>query len=458
MVPVFPSRASRWVSMAAAGAALGMVLAAVGGHWVLAVALGMAALHGVLVLRPALGRGLGPSLGERDRQRRLLRIARERAARLLAERNEARGATTHHDKALATMGHEVRAPLNGVIGLSEILLDSELDEEQRALAEGVHRSGEHLLALVDRILDGAKAEHARQNRGDAQIELAPLNLGELLDDLTAPLWGRVDRSRVEVRGQFETTGPRVVVGDPMRLRQIGHNLTSNAARFTEDGAVDVTVGFDGSDLWIVVSDTGPGIPADRVEEIFEPYRQADGGVERRSGGTGLGLTIARGLAESMGGELTVESTLGEGSTFAARIPARAFEVHEPAAPLPAAPSLPEVLIVEDDAVSTRVLLQMLRRRGLPVRAAATIDAALDAIEIRRPDVVMLDLELAEESGLDILPHLSGGGARPAIVCISGNEPPAGAPFDAHVRKPFTGPELDRALAALWQRTPMARGA
>ncbi len=216
---------------------------------------------------------------------------------------------------LATTSHEIRTPLNGILGMAQVMLrDDRLTPDMRDRLDIVHDAGIAMRALVDDILDVAKMQS-----GNLSVERVPTDLVATIEDVARP-W----RRQAQDRGLGFTLDladvPRWIEGDPVRLRQILFNLLSNALKFTQGGAIGMTVAHHGDRLRIAISDTGIGIAPDRLDDVFESFQQADNSTSRRFGGTGLGLTICRNLARAMGGDITVASESGRGSTFTLDLP------------------------------------------------------------------------------------------------------------------------------------------
>ncbi|MDB5425860.1 MAG: sensor histidine kinase, partial [Phenylobacterium sp.] len=264
-------------------------------------------------------------------------------AALEHERQAADSANLAKSAFLATMSHEIRTPLNGVIGMAQAMARDELPQIQRARLEVIHSGGETLLCLLNDLLDLSRIEAGRLELEDGVIDAAEIaaNAHAAFTSLAA------DK---DVHLEFEVS-PQALgcwKGDPTRVRQILYNLVSNAVKFTARGSVRIAVSHDGWALKMAVSDTGPGIPAERLEALFEKFVQADASTTRQFGGSGLGLAICRELAAMMGGEVTAASVEGQGSTFTLSLPLTRTE-----APVAAAPHIgdPEL----DDRPGLRVL-------------------------------------------------------------------------------------------------------
>jgi signal transduction histidine kinase/CheY-like chemotaxis protein len=290
----------------------------------------------------------------------------------LAETNTALGkALAAKTEFLATTSHEIRTPLNGILGMTQVMLaDSAIDPAVRDRVTVIHGAGVTMRALVNDILDVAKME-----TGNLTIESAAFDLHAMLRDVSR-LWEDPARARGVTFVLDLADGPPFIVGDSARLRQIAFNLLSNALKFTERGTITLRASEEGGMLALAVSDSGIGIAADKLDLIFESFRQADAGTARKFGGTGLGLAICRNLARAMGGDITVSSVPGEGSTFTVRIPMERAAGPEAGA-LPLATPSDALLLLDRNPITRSMVRTVLEPHVGQVAMAATVDEALD---------------------------------------------------------------------------------
>ncbi|WP_329741200.1 two-component regulator propeller domain-containing protein [Dyella sp. A6] len=354
---------------------------------------------------------------------------------------------------LATLSHEIRTPMTGVMGMAELLLATPQTPQQREYTEAMQRSGGLLLKLVNDALDLARIE-----AGKLELEPVPFDPRALADDVV-----RLESAQAQAKGltlnmQLDDCLPARLVGDAVRIKQVLFNLINNALKFTRQGAVTLAVRWQDDALMCIVSDTGPGIPAESQVRLFERFEQNDG-PQRRSG-SGLGLAICRELVALMQGTITLHSRLGQGSTFTVRLP---LSVARPAAMedgrrtalvTPFEPGL-DVLLVEDDAIVAAVIRGMLEQQGHRVRYAANGLQALTELDVGPCDVVLLDLDLPRIDGLQLARLIrQGRHARTWIVAItarSGGDEEArsrAVGMDGFLRKPLTGAQLAEALVAV----------
>ncbi|MCI4568705.1 two-component regulator propeller domain-containing protein [Lysobacter sp. CFH 32150] len=378
------------------------------------------------------------------------RLDRQHALQLSEQkRSLAEQASQAKTQFLATLGHEVRTPMTGVLGMTELLLGTPLQQKQRGYAESIRSSGQHLLRLVNDALDLARVES-----GKLELEDAPFDLHILLQEVCALFEPLAQAKGLGFRCESANL-PRGVRGDAHRLRQMLLNLGNNAIKFTERGDVVLRATATARGVRFEVIDTGPGLSAEQQARLFRRFEQAEGArTTARYGGSGLGLAICQELAAAMGGRVEVESTLGQGATFRLDLPL-------PAAEIPAAQDAEtrdrvaahRILLVEDDPTVAQVLGELLQAQGHVVTHAPHGLAALAALQSAAHDLAFLDLDLPGIDGFDLARMICGQGHALPLIALTARadtdaEPKARvAGMTGFLRKPVTGALLTAAIEA-----------
>lgn len=396
---------------------------------------------------------------ERKRVDREMRAAREAAETADRAKSEF----------VAMISHELRTPMNGVLGLTSLLLDTKLDSTQMRYARAIDESGNRLLGLINEILDLFRLEAGR-----AELECAPFDLPALIKSVTDTTRVLVGDKPISVTARIENGVPRMLLGAGDRIYQILQNLLGNAAKFTERGAIELRVSCRASAeplklIRIEISDTGPGIPDEVQPRLFNAFEQGGPEIARRFGGTGLGLVICKRLVDLMGGRISFTSRVGVGTTFCVELSLPVTEETAAAAPmqgtaLGTATRPLRVLVAEDTPASQMVVQAMLEKQGHSVHLVGNGREAVDAARRGGFDVVLMDLQMPVMDGLEAAGEIR---ALPAplrdvpIVALTAQALPTDqartsrAGMNYHLVKPIKAAQLENVLAKVAASTPRA---
>lgn len=334
---------------------------------------------------------------------------------------------------LANMSHEIRSPMNGIIGMTGIMLDKALDLDTRKLAEAIRDCSENLLTIINDILDFSKMESGRM-----ELENQSCELSHCIESTFLIFDQKVKEKQLDLSYSIDKNIPKTIITDPTRLRQILVNLVGNAVKFTEKGSVKVIVEKisdkeDGFQIQFAVQDTGIGIPDTRLDRLFKSFSQIDASTARKFGGTGLGLAICKHLAEMMGGTIWLKSKFGYGSTFYFTVTVREAKI-EPTnvIPIQAAKSIAEktadsnplqILVAEDNNVNQNIMLRLLEKIGYRADITSNGYETIEALKKKEYDVVFMDVQMPELSGLEatrIICDTWSKDKRPHIIAMTAN--------------------------------------
>ncbi len=426
-------------------------------------------VEALLIFWPAQ-RLVSRSLDGLEAQNRRLQKARDRLHRFAvavrsanaASRN-ARAQSNAKSRFLANMSHEMRTPLNGILGMTQVLEQSHLDAEQKEPVAIIKASGEVLLSLINDVLDLARVEEGR-----IDLTEEPFTLADLLQDVEHAVLGLARQKGLTVECRDNAPEAGSFIGDHRRIKQVLLNLAGNAVKFTDKGSVRIGAVLEPGGVAFYVSDDGPGIPKDQQARIFERFVQADTSATRKAGGTGLGLAIARMLVERMGGALTVDSVAGEGATFRFSLPLNAAEcapIRQDVASPETAPARASgrddaganrrILIADDNEINRTLIRHVLSiLDGVDLHFAENGAETLEALESAPFDLVLMDVQMPVMSGDEAIRRIRASGrpyAHVPIVVLTADAiegadrhyTALGA--DAYLTKPF---QIDEMLALL----------
>jgi signal transduction histidine kinase/ligand-binding sensor domain-containing protein/ActR/RegA family two-component response regulator len=427
--------------------------------------------------RLAVGAGLAASIwfagSQWSRRNKLIRrnleqAVAERTRELEAARLQAEDGSRLKGQFLANMSHEIRTPMNGIIGMTNLALAVVREGEHREALETIKDSAQSLLVVLNDVLDFSKIE-----AGKLDLICEPFSIRRTVGSVERIMKGRFEEKGLLLQVHWVEGVPEFLFGDDARIRQVLLNLIGNALKFTQRGGVRLEVACttevlnreETPLLEIAVQDTGIGIPADKLAVVFEPFRQADGSTARRYGGTGLGLAISARLATLMGGELTVQSEVGAGSTFLLQLPCKEAK----ASMVPSLDTVPveidaahyRILLVEDNAVNQKVARRLLERAGHQVTVANTGREGLDCWMNNSFDVVLMDVQMPEMDGSEATRRMREmereWGTRIPIIAMTAHamvgdrEACLEAGMDDYIQKPFDPPELFSKISETMRR-------
>lgn len=352
----------------------------------------------------------------------------QRTQELQIALEKAESATKAKSEFLAVMSHEIRTPMNGIMGMSQLLDMTALSNEQKEYLSAIRASGDALLSLINDILDFSKIE-----AGKLDLEHRPFNLHTEFDSIFSLYRPLIEKNQLQFYSTINPTLPPYVQGDSLRLRQILSNLISNAIKFTHKGSISVSIDYEAFadneiTLRVRVKDTGIGIPENRLESLFLAFSQVDSSTTRQFGGTGLGLVISERLALAMGGSISVQSVVNQGSCFSFTIRLKTLSefIDTPKSSLVHTENTKShqqhILVVDDSHINRRVALRLLEKLGIQADTATSGQEAIEKIKKQHFDVVFMDIQMPEMDGLQATEAIRALrlAHQPYIVALTAN--------------------------------------
>lgn len=397
-------------------------------------------------------------------------LVNDRTRELIIAKDQALAASQSKAEFLANMSHEIRTPLNAIIGLAHVALTSNPDSRQKIYLDKIRGSGEHLLEIINDILN-----FSRMEAGKLELDRSEFFVDQLIDKTLDLIWEKAAAKKLEVKVDVDPRIPKVLIGDALRLGQILINFCANAVKFTDSGyiSIGVTQVRDWEtrvELLFEVKDTGIGIAPEKIEQLFQPFQQVDASSARRFEGTGLGLSICKNLAELMQGRIDVKSTLGQGSNFRLRVQLeKNLAAQNEAIALPVEPETTpfakfapldcKVLVVEDNPLNQEIILSLLEAMGIHARCVDSGSAAIMAVEHEAFDLVLMDIQLPGMDGVEATTRIrqTAIGKRLPIIAVTANALPGdkesylAAGMDDYLSKPID-PQLLYRMLEQWGHT------
>jgi two-component system, sensor histidine kinase len=323
---------------------------------------------------------------------------------------------------LASLNHEIRTPLSGILGMTDLLLETPLTEDQREYAGAARLCAENLLEILNVTL-----EYSALSAHQVVLEETEFSLVDTLQGVVNEFAAKAQSKGLQLISALDASLPEMAVGDPLRLRKILWHLVGNAVKFTREGQVEIRASAATKDarlvtLTVEVSDTGAGIAPEQLNNIFESFRQLETGLSRSHGGLGLGLAVARKLVELLNGTIHVTSELGSGSTFSIQLPLRVPATWEPRSTVESKKSRGRVLVIDDNRVAQTIASHALRRQSFEVQCVDDGFEAVDAASKSQFDVILIDLQMPGWDGFETAGHIRElpGYRETPIIAVTAN--------------------------------------